>query len=296
MKSLFSRISLFMIILIISCSFSVFGQTKYNVLIMDGQNDHQNWKKTTQMMKIYLEETGLFSVEVLTNYPSEGGTLDNFKPNFTNYDVVVSNYNGYSWPKEINRAFEEFVTKGGGLVIVHAANSAFPDWPAYNKMIGVGTGRNPEVGPIVYYDEEKEKPVRINNLTKGGYHTDKSSVKIKVQNKNHPITKGLPATWMNEEDQIYQELRGPAENMEVLATAKTPVEKKGSGRNEPVMMIINYGQGRVFQTTLGHDIESQRGVGFITILQRGTEWAASGRVTQKIPKDFPSEKKGSKRP
>ncbi len=289
MKSLFSRISIFMIVILIYFSFSAFGQTKYNVLIIDGQNDHQNWKETTQMMKIHLEETGLFSVEVLRNYPSEGGALDSFKPDFTNYQVVVSNYNGYSWPKEIKNAFEEFVNNGGGLVVVHAANNAFPDWTAYNKMIGVGTGRDPEVGPIVYYDEVKEKPAQINNSEGRGYHTNKSSVKMKVQNKNHPITNGLPATWLHEEDQIYQELRGPAENMEILATAKTPLEKRGSGRNEPVMMVINYGQGRVFQTTLGHDLESQRGVGFITILQRGTEWAASGKVTQKIPKDFPTE-------
>jgi len=296
MISLFSRISLFMIILIVSCSFSVFGQNKYNVLIIDGQNDHLNWKKSTQMMKIYLEETGLFSVELIRNYPSEGGSLDSFKPNFANYDVVVSNYNGYSWPKEINKAFEEYINNGGGLVIIHAANNAFPDWPAYNKMIGVGTGRSPEAGPIVTYDEEQGKSVQINNLTKGSHHTEKYPVKVKVHGKNHPITKGLPAIWMHEDDQIYQELRGPAENMEVLATAQTPIEMNGSGRNEPVMMVIDYGQGRVFQTTLGHDLESQRGVGFITTLQRGTEWAASGKVTQKIPNDFPSEKKGSRRP
>ena len=296
MKSIFSRISLFMTILIVSCSFSVFGQAKYNVLIIDGQNDHLNWEKSTQMMKIYLEETGLFSVDLIRNYPSEGGTLDSFKLNFANYDVVVSNYNGYSWPKEINMAFEEYMNNGGGLVIIHAANNAFSDWPAYNKMIGVGTGRTPEVGPIVYYDEEQGKSMQIKNLTKGSHHTDKYPVKVKVHGKNHPITKGLPAIWMQEDDQIYQELRGPAENMEVLATAQTPIEMKGSGRNEPVMMVINYGQGRVFHTTLGHDLESQRGVGFITILQRGTEWAASGKVTQKIPNDFPSDKKGSRRP
>ncbi len=74
------------------------GQAKYKVLIMDGQSDHTNWKQTTELVKNYLQETKLFTVDIARNTPSEGGSLDSFKPNFNNYQVVVSTYNGVALP------------------------------------------------------------------------------------------------------------------------------------------------------------------------------------------------------
>jgi type 1 glutamine amidotransferase len=53
-------------------------------------------------------------------------------------------------------------------------------------------------------------------------------------------------------------------------------------------MVIQFGKGRVFHTTLGHDAVALSGLGFITTFQRGTEWAATGKVTQKIPSTFPT--------
>ena len=52
----------------------------------------------------------------------------------------------------------------------------------------------------------------------------------------------------------------------------------------------------LFHVTLGHDTEAFGGVGFITTFLRGTEWAATGKVTQKIPVDFPSADKSAARP
>ncbi len=53
-------------------------------------------------------------------------------------------------------------------------------------------------------------------------------------------------------------------------------------------MTVSYGSGRVFHTTLGHDINALSSVDFVVTLQRGTEWAATGKVTQKVPSDFPT--------
>lgn len=285
-------------ILLLTCSLCVMGQTSYNALILDGQSDHNNWRQTTLMLKKYLEETKLFSVEVATNTPSEGGALDSFKPDFSKYHVVISNYNGGLWPEKLKRDFEQYVNNGGGLVIVHAANNAFPQWAEYNRMIGVGGGggRNEKSGPFVYYDEVQAKLVYDANPFPAGYHGAEHTFKVKIRNKNHPVTQGLQTIWMHENDGIYNQLRGPAQNMQVLATVFSDKSQKGSGKHEPVIMAINYGSGRVFHTTLGHSIDSQKGVGFITILQRGAEWAASGKVTQKVPADFPTENKASKRP
>ena len=116
--------------------------------------------------------------------------------------------------------------------------------------------------------------------------------------------RGLPGTWMHANDEIYSRLRGPAKNVTVLATAQPDKGKfpTATGENEPMLMAISYGKGRVFHSTLGHvgpkdtaPIAPVSCVGFIVTLQRGTEWAATGRVTQKVPADFPTAEKVSLR-
>jgi type 1 glutamine amidotransferase len=83
--------------------------------------------------------------------------------------------------------------------------------------------------------------------------------------------------------------------MKILATAYASKEKGGSGRHEPMLMTITYEKGRIFHTPMGHGNYSQECVGFIASLQRGAEWASTGKVTQKIPTDFPTLDKVSKR-
>ena len=93
---------------------------------------------------------------------------------------------------------------------------------------------------------------------------------------------------MHQGDELYARLRGPGKNMTVLATAYSDPANNGSGHDEPQLLVVNYGRGRVFHTTLGHDVNAMSSVDFVVTLQRGTEWAATGRVTQKVPAAFPS--------
>ncbi|MBC9890039.1 MAG: ThuA domain-containing protein, partial [Opitutae bacterium] len=128
------------------------------VLLVEGQNNHRNWPETSQFMKKTMEKTGKFEVSI-TRTPPDDGRKQNFRasqpavaemaealqaqweewrPDFSSHDVVLSNYNGVLWPEEVQLDFMEYLQNGGGFVVVHAANNAFSQWEEYQRMIGVG--------------------------------------------------------------------------------------------------------------------------------------------------------------
>jgi catechol 2,3-dioxygenase-like lactoylglutathione lyase family enzyme len=259
------------------------------VLLLDGQSGgpYHNWKVTTPILKAELEETKLFEVTVLSAPPS-GGDFTSFHPDFTRYQVIVSNLDSPSWPDDLRARFEDYVRNGGGLVVVHAADNAFPDWPSYNEMIGIGgwRQRTEKDGPMWYFKDAKV----VSDPSPGdaGSHGARRPFQITARAPEHPILKGLPPVWMHAPDELYATLRGPGKNMTVLATAYSDPHNYGTGHDEPILMALNYGKGRVFHTVLGHDATGLSCVGFITTFQRGVEWAATGEVTQKIPAGFPT--------
>jgi type 1 glutamine amidotransferase len=264
---------------------AAFGADPIKALIVDGQNNHA-WQETTPVLKKLLEETGIFQVDVATT-PPKGGDMNAFKPDFSKHRVVISNYNGEPWSDAANAAFEKFVREGGGFVSYHAADNAFPEWQQYNEMIALGGwgNRTEKHGPYARYRDGRlffdTKP------GKGGHHGKRHIFQIDMRDLAHPISTGLPAEWMHNTDELYDSLRGPGKNIGLIATAFSQPDTGGTGEHEPILFTVRYGKGRIFHTTLGHDLEAMRCVGFIATLQRGAEWAATGKVTQKVPADFP---------
>ena len=282
--------SFLMLVLVFSLGFtSVHGSDKLRLLILDGQNNH-DWKMTTPLLQEIYSDSGRFEVDIATSPPA-GHDMSSYQPRFADYDVVVSNYNGEPWSEKTQEAFQAYIYGGGGFVSVHAADNAFPDWPEYNEIVGLGGwgNRNEKSGPYVYLTNGQL--VRDESDGPGGNHGAQHEFQVKALQPEHPIMQGLPPVWLHTKDELYEKLRGPAENLEVLATAYADPKYRGVGRDEPMLMTITYGDGRIFHTVLGHADYSIKCVGFETTLLRGTEWAATGEVTIPVPEEFPTAEK-----
>jgi uncharacterized protein len=267
------------------------ADAKLRVLIIDGQNNHK-WRDTTAVMKKYLEDDGHFTVTVATS-PEKGklGEMAKFQPDLSQIDAVISNYNGESWSKELNTSLESRVKEGKlGFVVVHAANNAFGNWKEYYQMIGMGW-QSQKFGKRLYLDKAGQQQLEDAGQGDASGHRYVGPFTVTIRDREHPVTKGMPQEWLHQRDELYDNMRGPIENVKVLATALSDGEKKGTGKHEPMIWTVAYGKGRIFHTPLGHDVNAMRCVGFAATLLRGTEWAATGKVTIALPKQFPTADK-----
>ena len=291
---MFPRLSLASLALAAALAATAFAAPKMKTLIVDGQNNH-DWKSTTPVLQKQLEACGLFQVDVATT-PPKGGPMEQFKPNFAAYRVVVLNYVGDNWTEPVRAAFLAYVREGGGVVVFHAADNAFGDWPEFTEIIGLGGwgAWNEKSGPYLHWRDGQV--VREDVPGRAGNHGKQHPYQITVRDAKHPIMAGLPPVWMHVKDELYDHMRGPAKRLRLLATAYSDPSTRGSGLHEPSMFTIAYGKGRIFHTMIGHDPSSMSCVGFMVTLQRGAEWAATGKVKQKVPADFPTATEVRTRP
>ena len=230
------------------------NKTTVKTLIITGQGDNY-WKTSSGAVKQILDETGIFSSRILTT-PAKGEDMSGFNPDFSKYKLVVIDYEGDAWPEKTNKALMDYINKGGGVVV-------------YNTKSDPGEAAPDSVSVSKRHDFE-----------------------IRTRVSDHPITKGLPVRWLHPSDEIVQGLKHVGENVQILATAFSDKSFSGSGKSEPVLVVGNIGNGRVFATLIGApddgDNPALHCTGFIVTLQRGAEWAATGKVTQEVPFDFPT--------
>jgi hypothetical protein len=269
------------------------------VLIVDGYSNH-DWQLTTALIRGFLEPTGLFDITESTapaTKDTQGWNI--WRPRFSDYDVVIQTCNdlggGPAWPRAVQQDFENFVRQGGGVYVWHAGNNAFPDWPAYNEMIGLGW-RKKDFGPALSVDPAgKVGLIPAGEGRDTGHGARHDTVVHRLG--DHPVHAGLPRDWLTPDIEVYYYARGPAQNIEVLSYGFDPVTKM----NWPLEWTVTYGQGRVYTSTFGHvwkgdrQPERMRCAGLQTVAVRALQWLAGRPVTFPVPADFPTADKVSVR-
>ncbi|HZO89057.1 MAG TPA: ThuA domain-containing protein [Chthonomonadaceae bacterium] len=242
------RRSLLVPLLVLALALSALGARqappKIQVLILTGQHGH-NWRETTPRLREILENTGRFEVRV-TEEPTGAGP-----ETFAKYDVLLLHYRGPRWGERTEKALLDFVSGGKGLIVYHHADSAFPDWPEYDKLIGAA-------------------------WRQGAGHGPRHEFTVQITDKEHPITRGM-SDFAHASDELYHGLTVQP-TIHVLATAFSDPATGGNGTNAPMAYVQDYGKGRVFGLVLGHDTQAMD-AGFASLLTRGAEWAATGKVT-----------------
>lgn len=268
------------------------NQKSIKVLIVDGFSNH-DWKQTTAVAKWILEKSHLFQVDVNT-IPADSIERMAWRPDFKKYKVVIQNSNNVwtqqiKWPREAELLLENYVKNGGGLYVLHSGNNAFIHWAEYEKMIGLGW-RPQESGYALEIDSNKNI-IRIPpGEGKATSHGKRFNAIIQKLN-NHPINSGYPDSWKTADTEIYNFPRGYAQNITVLSYAYDSTATK---RLWPAEWIVNYGKGRVYNSSLGHLWKGDvfplgyRCIGFQTTLIRATEWLATGKVSYPVPVNFPT--------
>lgn len=258
------RILLFIaiIILVFGCKPSSNDSQLIRLLIISGSNNHE-WQQTTPFLEKMFGKSGIFEASTT----SQPDTL-NYKV-FKNYDAIISNWNSwpdndFRWSPETENGLLKYVEEGGGLVFFHSSTSAFYKWPEF-KDISTGA-----------WVEET-------------WHGKPSPIKVSIENQEHPITQGLSDFYIFDELWINAEQN---ESFQALGSAINDEASEKDNTKQPAIFVSEYGKGRVFHTLLGHDVRAMRNTGFQTLLLRGTEWAASSKVSLSIPQELQLQNMG----
>lgn len=262
-----------------------------HVLILSGHmtREHDNavrsFRKHNEWLTALLEDTGRFRVRVTEDPRGLGAEV------IDRYDVVIVVFegrDGYHEPAvgfgaETDAALLRFVEQDGkGIVWFHGSAAQEDDWgypDEYNLMRG---SRMTVAGGL------RPRPW--------------GEAQLDTVEPRHPITEGISARWTVTGDDIlvgvdllpgakvlvstFDDLEAyerapmwPMPHYPVAIPEAGVAALHGMNTDQPIAWVNEYGRGRSFTITIGHDIDTFRRIEFISMFPRGVEWAATGEVT-----------------
>jgi len=224
------------------------GPSLIKVLLITGDDVSSHpWREISETTREILVNSRKFDVRV-----SEDPLILESANALKTYDVIVFTIYSQRVPVISEQAQDNllnYVKDGKGFFVQHLASASFPDWEEFGKLCG----RKWVMG------------------TSG--HSARSVFEAKITSKEHPITAGLEN--FQTDDELYSKLQGSGE-INVLVEG----DSEWSNNTEPLLFTLNYGQGRTVHNAFGHDRKALMTPNVQTIIVRGVEWAATGKVSQ----------------
>ncbi|WP_405687779.1 ThuA domain-containing protein [Streptomyces sp. NBC_01387] len=167
--------------------------------------------------------------------------------NLARYDAVVFlSTTGDVLDADQQKAFENYITTGGGYLGVHAAADTEYDWPFYGGLVGAYFDSHPQIQPVT----------------------------VRVEDRTNPATAHLGDSW-ERTDELYNYRTNPRKQTHVLATLDETTYTGGTMKGDhPIAWCQTYQGGRSFYTGLGHTKESYADPAFRQHLVGGLRYAA----------------------
>lgn len=260
------------------------GLAGKKILVISGADPGKfhPWQNNLALIRERLAAFGITNLDMLLAANAE--EWRKWTGRYNDYAVVLMIYWWEQAPEEELAKLDAYVRGGGGLVVAHSALAGCHNQKIFDAWTGFAYREHkPDYGSSLAFDSAGQRVVRAPGDGKGSYHEPIRPFLIHTHDREHPITAGLPDAWLQAPDELYLFLRGPDVNRRVLATADAP-----DGTRAPQAWVTDHDKGRIFCLTPGHHAPAASSVGFITLLARGLEWAATGKVTSKLPSNFPT--------
>jgi type 1 glutamine amidotransferase len=243
---------------------------KIRVLILTGSSDWSHpWQGTAPFMQGILMNTGRFDVKL------EEEVVGITSATLANYDVLVDYYYGPRLGEVTEKAIEDFLRSGKGMVGVHGITYG----PFFGQAGGSATEpRRLEGEPWAAFSDMLGMSWKIENIG----HAKRHIFTVEWVDHDNPISRGLPPTFVAN-DELYHKI-DLKPNAHVLATAfDDPNNPGGTGKVQPAIWTVPFGQGRVVMIVIGHDLLAMSQPGFMDVFARATEWAATNDVAPNSP-------------
>jgi type 1 glutamine amidotransferase len=235
----------FFSVVILSCAvvLQAGAPAKARVLIITGDDvsPAHDWLSCASATREVLGESGRFDVDVVG-----GAEVLANEANIKNVDVIYLMLYNARTPTLSDKGKDNllaFVKGGKGLVVTHLSSASFKEWPEFRALCG-----------------------RVWVMGTSG-HGPRGVFKTVVVDKASPIIAGIID--FQQDDELYARLQGDAP-IRVLLQADSDWSKQ----TEPLAFTLDYGKGRVFHHTFGHDAKALSTPEVQKLIVQGTAWAA----------------------
>jgi uncharacterized protein len=250
--------------ILVLATFQAFAQSdtnRFHALVLAERGDqHEAFVAAAlDWLKVVAKKDN-FSIDVF-------GNPDQFtKPFLAKYQLIIQlNYPPYRWSDEAKAAFQDYIEQGrGGWVGFHHATllgefDGYPMWPWFSDFMG---------------------GIRFKN-----YIAKRVSGTVVVEDAAHPCMKGLPSTFVVDEEEWYTFDKDPRPNVHVLAhvdeaSYQPPSDIKMG--DHPVIWTNEKMKARNIYILMGHHPTLLKNDDYKILVHHAILWAAGADKTNNV--------------